>query len=175
MGNGANLLAPFLRKMEWDDEQITNWLHGRFQEALAADNPKKQNNPFFEANTPWSITWTAWGWQYLYFSHLFTKPQRDEIFQHIMDDARQSPEDVKKMTLFLTSFQSDFTSGLKPKAEIKAREALDDAKPEYWMEPLHRGVVWAQGGGRKLRHRRKQRPVPHRRCGHDQPLFPMHH
>ncbi|MCL1856247.1 MAG: hypothetical protein FWF84_01195 [Kiritimatiellaeota bacterium] len=101
-GGDFGRLTQSMREMGWDDGQILAWMNARWQSALACEEDWEDMS-FGYLGFLWPMPGMADGWHWLYFSLLRESPQWDEVFQKISDDARESPEDMKKLVIFLTS------------------------------------------------------------------------
>ena len=108
-------LKKLMKRMNWSDSQITDWTYGCYQAALAVDSKRKLTywpNHFLDAAL-YPMSYPAQNCQYWYFSQLSKSPDRAKVFQKIKDDARKSPNDLKKMAFFLESVR--YTGGIDPK------------------------------------------------------------
>ena len=101
---GWDKLRTFMQHSEWSEEKITGWLYERYQAAEAFE-PKTERLRWSKTGVYalCPMTDAAQGWQTLYFQQLRASPQGDKAFRQMRDDARQTPSDMRKVTVFLTS------------------------------------------------------------------------
>ncbi|MCL1919668.1 MAG: hypothetical protein FWG50_01100 [Kiritimatiellaeota bacterium] len=111
--------AKSMKTMGWSDAQIMDWVGARCQAALTMESKVTGGDRLFfpftnsHLHVLWPMTRVASGWLAQYLDLLSKSPKRDEILQRVMDDARQSPDDMKKLVIFLASF-AYYYHGLKP-------------------------------------------------------------
>lgn len=104
--------VQFMQQAAWDDTRIVSWLYDRYQTALMFGS-KKEHALHNMIYTLCPMPRAAQGWQDLYFQQLCVSPQGEEVFRKIKDDARQSPSDMRRLTIFLASLE--YTKGFDPK------------------------------------------------------------
>ena len=130
-------LAESMRATGWDDEKITDWLKNRCQAAMAMETKQEEmwrhSGDLFYLQILLAMPRTAKNWQDWYFKYLAKSPRRDGILLQIMDDARQSPDDMKKLAVFLSSF-AKYWHGMKPVDADWLLETIERRSPlEAWI------------------------------------------
>ncbi|MCL1856248.1 MAG: hypothetical protein FWF84_01200 [Kiritimatiellaeota bacterium] len=114
---GFEDLARSMKRMGWDDGKIVEWLNARCQSALAEEAPWEEMW-FYDyqhyVRILWPMSRTAGGWLHYYFGYLRESPRRDEMLLHIMAEARESPDDMKKLAIFLRSYAFYFHGYERP-------------------------------------------------------------
>ena len=113
---GFKNLAQSMKNTGWSDEQILDWLDARCQSALAAELKEEEwwfVNDIAYLQILWPGAGTSWRrWWRPYVDCLRESPRRDEILQRAMEDARESPDDMKKWVVFL-AMHAEYHHGLE--------------------------------------------------------------
>ena len=113
----ARDLTETLQKMGWDNEQIMDWMSARFQSALTME--AQEDERYFLGTAAylrllWPMSSTARNWQFWHSQYLSKSPRRDDILLRIMEEARQAPDDMKKLAIFLAYYENYYPR-LEPK------------------------------------------------------------
>ena len=101
--NRADALLKFMQAEKWSPEQIADWVYNRYQAALAFDVQKEKKS--FERASVYPMSSIARYWENFYFQQLLASPEKENVFNQIRNDARESPNDMKKMAFFLSSIR----------------------------------------------------------------------
>ena len=138
-------LITSMKDAGWDPAQITDWLYERYQASLNLGMAWLRQEQYFEwlryerYQAPLNFG-KAWLWRMAYFEWLqYRHPQGGEIFKRIKDDARQSPDDIEKRTLFLESLK--YNDGLEPADVEWLLKAIQGSAYRAWIveEYIRRG------------------------------------
>lgn len=118
-------MVKLLQRMGWSPSQIATWVGERYRQALAIEPKREQSFSFVFANTLWPMTPVATAWHHLYLRNLSRTPEWNAALVRIIDDARQSPDDMKKLMIFLLSYMDNYADGIEPQDAGWLLETLD--------------------------------------------------